>query len=167
MLRHSTRWLEQSSGIVLVGTAHPLMLHLLLNTASHPSRASHGPTHMVEYKWLRQPLCCQWCMVGGYYVLLDFHSPAILCPQSCRIFEIRILFIHCKCACPQWISLCNTLLKSANPSQPAPVLLHSISLLRSYTLTSCKSFQECSTQLHHITWHFVMSFDQRPNKCIL
>ena len=163
MLRRSTCCLNQIPGIVLIRTEHPLTFHLPLITASQPSRESHRMTHRAEYKWLRQPLCRQWCMVVGDYVLLYCHSPAIPCPQSWRIFQSGFLLIHCKCTCLHWKSLCHPLLKSENPNQPTPVLLRRILISRSHTLTSHKSFQQRSTQWHHRTWHFLMNSYQQPN----
>ena len=87
MLRRSTRFLEHSSGKVLIGTEHPMTFHLPLYTASQTSCASHGPPNRVEYKWLCRPLCSQWSMVDGDYVVLDYHYPVILCLQYWRIFK--------------------------------------------------------------------------------
>ena len=68
MLQRSTCCLEQISGIVLVGTAHPMTFHLPINTTSQPSRASHGTTHrwnisdfaslfVASGAWLSETMC--------------------------------------------------------------------------------------------------------------
>ena len=115
VLQRSTRCFEQSSVILLIGTEHPLTFHLPLSTSYQPSHASHGMTHRVEYKWLRQPLFRQWCIVGGNYMLLNCHSPAILSPQSWRISQSGFLLICFKLACTHWTSLCHPQLISAKP----------------------------------------------------